>query len=96
MSPRPELVNQPVPPLITALDDMLRLIAAAPGLTQACLASCPRCRNRLLYLLDTVPYQSDGTSTIRARLAALPDVHASFHQAGDTDANIPQIRGILA
>jgi hypothetical protein len=97
-TPAPE----PVPPLITALGDLVRAVAAARLPSRQCLVDCQECRNHLLYLLGTVPGEQPGNTTRRAfaiRLREMPHHHQSFHgrpsQAlGDTRA--PQIRGITS
>jgi hypothetical protein len=80
--------------LTAALDALVREIALAAPSPQICLINCDRCRNHLLYLLDTAPYTGQAAEQIRARLRALPEVHKRHGGPDGPDRGVPDIRGI--
>lgn len=91
-----------VPPLVTALDILVQQVALADPDARTLLASCPYCRNHLLYLLDTEPGQPPEriAQVIATRIRALAEglVHEYGHARQDpppADSDVPQIRGIL-
>jgi hypothetical protein len=84
--------------LIKVLDILVESLAS-PVITGRAvrerLDSCQRCRNHLLYLLDTEPYTGLAREAITARLRALPETHARHAAEREhPDDTRPQIRGI--
>jgi hypothetical protein len=83
---------------VQALDELVRQIAVYATAVDdispvTLLASCQLCRNRLLYLLDTIPAAGDSRC-ILARLVVLPQDHDGHLRAGSPDARPPQIRWV--
>jgi hypothetical protein len=81
--------------LAQALDRLLAVIATAPQLPRAALASCRLCRNHVLYLLDT----RESYGTMKARVRSLTYAHESHPRdpalaASHADASPPRIRGM--
>lgn len=83
--------------LTAALGELVRAVAEAPLNAREFLATCPFCRNRVLYLLDTAPHTGDPLRMFRVRIRELPSNHGLFHanqSARDHgDSRTPQIRG---
>jgi hypothetical protein len=84
--------------LAAVLDVLVQGIAAADGETSRLLASCQRCRNRLLYLLDH-PAAAAGYRMLVQAIAALRLNHdvcrrGSQHVTGQ-DRNRPRIRRVM-
>jgi hypothetical protein len=84
--------------LTMALGEMIRAVAEAPLATRDLLATCYRCRNSVLYLLDTVPYAGNGDTMFQRRIAALAPNHRISHEGvrepGSGDDRTPVIRGL--
>lgn len=79
--------------LVTAaLADLVLEVAAAPSGARMLLARCDRCRNHLLYLLDTAPYAGQAAGQIRARLHALGQVHERHGDPDGPDRAVPGMR----
>lgn len=88
-----------ITPPAAVLSLVIEKIAQASPIELACLQHCQSCRNRLLYVLDTAPYDGDAAATIAARLAALSLDHPGHvdHQGlarDNSDRNPPRIRWI--
>ena len=90
----PEVLTPPA----EVLDRLVLEVAAALSGARMLLVRCRFCRNHLLYLLDTAPYENDPGSQIISRLRALPQVHELSHQnqaaVNHGDSRPPQIRWI--
>lgn len=84
--------------LTMALGEMIRAVAEAPLATRDLLATCYRCRNSILYLLDTEPYTGMADRAFRSRVAALAMYHETSHEGvrepGSGDDRTPVIRGL--
>lgn len=84
---------------LTRTLDILVECLASPAITGRAvrerLDSCQRCRNHLLYLLDTEPYTGRAREALTARLRALPETHARHAAEREhADDTCPSIRGI--
>jgi hypothetical protein len=80
--------------VIHALDALVLETALAPDWARIHLVNCGRCRNHLLYLLDTAPYSGRAAKQIRSRLRALGEVHKGHTRQGEADRAVPKIRGL--
>lgn len=80
--------------LTAALDALVLEVADAPSGARVLLARCDRCRNHLLYLMDTAPYAGQAAGQIRARLHALGQVHEWHADPDGPDRHTPKIRGL--
>jgi hypothetical protein len=87
--PAPDVLTPPA----EVLDLLVFVLAVAGPDYRSCLESCQRCRNHLLYLLDTAPYTDCPGEQIRVRVTALPEVHAA-HGTDGPDQDPPRIRWI--
>lgn len=94
MSPQPESAVA----LTAALAELVRVVAEAPMAARDRLATCYRCRNSILYLLDTVPYTGGAATMFERRIAALDVTHGISHEGvpapGSGDDRPPVIRGL--
>jgi hypothetical protein len=84
------------PPVISAqltgaIGELTRFTAGAHEDILRCLATCPLCRNWVLYVLDTVPATGD-TDFIAVRLRGVPGEHQRHGDPGHPDGNLPRIR----
>jgi hypothetical protein len=83
--------------LVKTLDILVECLAS-PAITGRAvrerLDSCQRCRNHLLYLLDTEPYTGRAREAITARLQALPETHTRHAEREHADDARPSIRGL--
>lgn len=91
--PAPQRPTETAMAMTVALNDLIRAVAGATMAARTLLATCPRCRNHLSYLMDTEPYSGQSATMFSRRIAALGDQHAHFHGSGDTDTRMPEIRG---
>jgi hypothetical protein len=80
--------------LTAALDALVLETAAAPSGARMLVVRCERCRNHLLYLMDTAPYAGQAAGQIRARLHALGQVHERHSGPDGPDRAAPKIRGL--
>lgn len=94
MSGIPDDVASSAMMMTMALDELVRAVAETALPARTLLATCYRCRNHLLYLMDTAPYSGQAHTQLARRLAALPDNHQHFHGNGDAHTARPVIRGL--
>lgn len=84
--------------LTQGLDQLLQALTdsrVAGPVERGLLMSCPACRNRLLYMLDTAPYAGSAYHQFGSRIRALPMNHEMHAGKPDhADNRFPVIRGL--
>lgn len=80
---------------VWCLDALVQEIAKSSPDILRLLRSCNRCRNNLLYVMDTLPFNMGADTILAARLRAVPTHHESFHGGTDYDSGEPHISWIM-